>query len=129
MARVRQARKCHARRTDGEPCNAFAIIGGDICRVHGGASPKVKFRALYRAAEAAIWREFEAEHARWQREWSAWHAERVAVTAELLGLPPGDVTPFAIGICRGLYGRPDGPETEPKMRRDHRFRPRQRATA
>jgi hypothetical protein len=121
MARVRQARRCHAHRKNGEPCKAYAIIGGYVCRMHGGASPRALYRALYRATEARIWREFEVEYARWQREWAAWQAKRIAVTSELLGIPPEKVQPVDIGCCRGLYGRPDGPETEPKMRIDRRF--------
>lgn len=31
--------KCTAHKTDGTPCNAYAIKGKDVCRVHGGMTP------------------------------------------------------------------------------------------
>ena len=68
--------------------------------------------------------EYNAEYARWQREWAAWQAKRIAVTAENFGIPVAKVQLIDIGICRGLYGVPEGPETEPKMRRDRRYGPR-----
>jgi hypothetical protein len=47
----RQARKCSARKTTGEPCRAWAIVGGEVCVAHGGAAPQVKAKAARRAAE------------------------------------------------------------------------------
>lgn len=143
MARVRQARKCRAHRKDGQPCGSYAIEGGCVCRMHGGGSPRVMWAAYRRLAEADIYRSFEAESARYRKEWTAWQARRILVTAELLGVLAAEVRPVDIGFCSRWYGRPDGPETEPKMRRDHRFgthrtapdatgprrRPHERATA
>lgn len=40
-SRLEHPRRCHARRTDGEPCRRYAIRGGVVCRVHGGAAPQV----------------------------------------------------------------------------------------
>ncbi len=40
-SRLNHPRRCHARRTDGEPCRRYAIRGGVVCRVHGGAAPQV----------------------------------------------------------------------------------------
>jgi hypothetical protein len=48
----RWAVRCTARRRDGQPCRAFAITGGYVCRVHGGHARQV------RAAAARRW-EFE----------------------------------------------------------------------
>ena len=48
MARVRQARRCHARRRNGLPCKAWAILGGYVCRTHGGAAPQVRAKAQER---------------------------------------------------------------------------------
>ena len=45
MARERQARKCSGKRTDGNPCGAYAITGGTVCTSHGGQLPRVKARA------------------------------------------------------------------------------------
>jgi hypothetical protein len=122
MARVRQARRCRARRKNGEPCKAYAMAGGYVCRMHGGASPRARQAAYVRRLEAGLHRRFAREYARWQREWSEWQARRILITAELLGIEPGDVQPTDIGCCRAFDGRPDGPETEPKMRPDRRFR-------
>lgn len=38
-------RICTARRTNGEPCKRFAIVGGNVCSTHGGAAPQVKHAA------------------------------------------------------------------------------------
>lgn len=34
--------KCQARKRDGTPCQAWAIKGTTVCRVHGGRAPQVK---------------------------------------------------------------------------------------
>jgi len=124
MARVRQARRCHAHRSDGQPCRAWAIVGGFVCRAHGGAAPHVRREARVRALEASIRRGFDPAYARWLRELAEWQARRIMITAELLGIPPREVQPMDIGFCREWYGRPDGPETEPKLRMDRRYGPR-----
>lgn len=125
MARVRQARRCRAKRKNGEPCRAFAIAGGYVCRMHGGASPRAIHAAYVRRFEADVNRKFASEYARWQREVRAWQIRRILVTAELLGMSPADVWPADIVSCRIIHGRPDGPETQPKIRTDRRFRPAQ----
>jgi hypothetical protein len=56
LARVRQARKCHARRKDGEPCGNYAINGGRVCRKHGGAAPQVRAKADERLLMARAYR-------------------------------------------------------------------------
>jgi hypothetical protein len=43
--------KCTAHRTNGQPCNAPAIKGGSVCRVHGGSAPQVKRSAKMRLLE------------------------------------------------------------------------------
>lgn len=40
MARKRQALKCAGHRTNGDPCNAYAINGGKVCAAHGGRAPQ-----------------------------------------------------------------------------------------
>ena len=37
--------KCKAHRQDGQPCQAWAIRGATVCRVHGGSAPQVKRKA------------------------------------------------------------------------------------
>ncbi len=39
---------CSARKTNGEPCNASPIRGGNVCRMHGGSAPQVKAKAQER---------------------------------------------------------------------------------
>jgi len=56
VSRVRQARKCRARRTDGQPCGNYAIIGGTVCRVHGGAAIQVRRKADERVLMARAYR-------------------------------------------------------------------------
>jgi hypothetical protein len=127
MARVRQARRCRARRSNGKPCRAWAITGGFVCRVHGGSARQVRREARIRAVETSLRRAFHVEYTRWLRERAAWQAQRILVTAELLGIPPRDVRPVDIAFCTVWHGRPDGLEAEPKMRGlDRRYGPRTR---
>lgn len=42
------APKCSARRRDGVPCQAYAIAGSTVCRVHGGSAPQVRAAAARR---------------------------------------------------------------------------------
>jgi hypothetical protein len=51
-------RRCRARRSDGQPCGCWAIRGGYVCRVHGGAAPQVRAKANVRLESARIYREF-----------------------------------------------------------------------
>lgn len=52
--RLRPAIRCHALKTNGEPCRAFAIHGMEVCRAHDGASPQAQMMASIRLAEAAM---------------------------------------------------------------------------
>jgi len=122
VARVRQARQCSARRTNGEPCRAFAIVGGTVCRTHGGAAPQVRHAAYVAEFERRERRHFDVIYERWRQEYAEWQTGRIFVVAKLTGIPPERVTAFDVGWCRGLYGAPAGEETAPTMRRDRRFR-------
>lgn len=48
----RQARRCSAHRTDGEPCLAWAMLGSVTCAAHGSRAPQVKRAAKRRVARA-----------------------------------------------------------------------------
>jgi hypothetical protein len=122
VARVRQARKCRANRTDGEPCGGWAIVGGFVCRAHGGTAPQVLHAAYVAQVEAALRRQFAAESARWRREWAAWQAHRVVTVQELTGVPWRKVTTMDIVLCHVEHGRPGLDDTAPKIRRDRRFK-------
>ena len=56
---------------------------------------------------------------------AAWHTQRVMVTAELLGIPPGEAQLIDIRFCRVWRGRPGRLEVEPKIRLDRRYGARQ----
>lgn len=43
--------KCTAKRTNGEPCNAYAVKGLKVCRVHGAGSPQARAAAKRRVEE------------------------------------------------------------------------------
>lgn len=42
------AAKCSATNRHGQPCKAWAIVGGTVCRTHGGAAPQVREAARQR---------------------------------------------------------------------------------
>lgn len=54
MSRIRQARRCRARRTDGTPCRAWAMQDAVVCWSHGGASPAVRRKAVERRTERQL---------------------------------------------------------------------------
>lgn len=79
MSRMPWARRCSAHRSNGEPCGAWAIRGGFVCRVHGGSAPQVKA-----AARARLFDERNRRHAeRWER---LSQRTRDAYTRAFLGL-------------------------------------------
>lgn len=43
-----QSRKCTATRRSGTRCTNWAILGGTVCRMHGGGAPQVKAKAAER---------------------------------------------------------------------------------
>lgn len=45
--------KCSAHKSNGQPCNASALAGTNVCHVHGGFAPQVKRKARERLLEAA----------------------------------------------------------------------------
>lgn len=119
MARVRQARRCRAHRTNGEPCRAWAINGGYVCRAHGGATTAAKLAAQRRLEHASMWRELRAAQKRLERDTIAWKVRQILTTASWLGIPIEDVTERDIRRCMILSGVPSEPR--PQMREDRRF--------
>lgn len=46
-------RRCAARKRNGEQCRKFAILGGTVCRTHGGATRHIKEAARIRVENAS----------------------------------------------------------------------------
>jgi hypothetical protein len=97
------------------------MLGGTVCRTHGGAAPQVRYAAYVAHFKARVWRRYAAESARWGREWTAWQVERVITTADLLGIPATNVNEALIEWCRLEHGRPDPYDAAPRMRPDRRY--------
>lgn len=123
VARKRQARRCTARRTNGEPCKAYAIVGGFVCTAHGGAAPQVRHEARVRHFEATVNAAFDKAYKRWQRECFDWQVGRVLAAAEFFGIPPETVTPGDI-LAGYVLGAVVSESTMPKIRVDRRYGPR-----
>lgn len=123
MARRRQARRCRARRTNGEPCKAWAIVGGSVCRAHGGSAPQVRRRAAVRQFEASAYTAFEVAYARWQREVQEWHVGRVMAAADHFGIAPETVTQGDL-LAGYMLGVVPSETTKPRIRVDRRYGPR-----
>lgn len=126
MSRRRPARRCRAHRHDGQPCAAYAITGGAVCRMHGGGAPQVRSAARRRIEQAQMNAALEAMWNRYVQERQAWQDARVAETAELLGMPAEEVTDVDITWARAVHGRPGGEETAPRLRVDQRYGPHSR---
>jgi hypothetical protein len=123
MPRRRQARRCRARRTNGEPCKAYAITGGFVCAAHGGSAPQVRHEARVRQFETTMNIAFDKAHRRWQSEVQDWQVGRVLAAAVLFGISPEKVTPgdILVGVIEGVI---PGESTMPTIRVDRRYGPR-----
>lgn len=120
MAKQRQARRCRARRTDGEPCGAWAMLAQDVCASHGGKAPRAKQAAYRRHLEARLRAQFEHEWARLGRETREWQIRRVVFAAVTLDIPVEQVDDAAVWWAYSSAGRTSEPR--PVMRRDRRFK-------
>jgi hypothetical protein len=125
VARNRQALRCSARRTDGQPCGAYAITGGTVCAAHGGSAPAVRASAELRYWSARTGYAFDTAYKRWRGEVRDWQVQRVLAAAWILGVSPVGVTEFELGWLAG-DGRIPGEDTMPAIRVDRRYGPRTR---
>src|SRR6266581_3554319 len=64
MARKRQARRCRAHNRRGAPCGNFAVLGADVCRMHGGAATQVRRAARHALANDGAERLLGSMHTR-----------------------------------------------------------------
>lgn len=107
--------KCTAKRTDGEPCKAWAVTGLKVCRVHGASSPRSKAkraRALAEEKAAKAMRLFaepvDIDPARALVELVQWTAGEVAYWREQVrALAEADPEKLTWGMTRLKEGGDD----------------------
>jgi hypothetical protein len=98
-------------------------VGGTACRAHGGAAEQVRRAAALRVAQADLQRAFADAYRRYLAEPARWRGRRIAVAAQLLGVPAGEVNEPLIAWCRLQHGRPAPWHTRPTITTGRR-RPR-----
>lgn len=123
MTRKRQRRRCRARRTDGQPCGAYAVLGAPVCSAHGGSAPKVRVSGLARYWEVRTGKAYDRAYARWRREAEDWQVRRFLAAASILGVSPADVTPGDL-LYLAIEGQIASEDTMPRIRVDRRYGPR-----
>ena len=126
MARKRQARRCSARRTDGQPCWAYAITGGEVCSAHGGSAPAVRAAALLRYWSGRTGYAYDMAYKRWRREVFDWQVQRLLAAGSVLGVSPAEVSKAELGWL-AAEGQIASAAAMPKIRVDRRYGPRTRA--
>lgn len=126
MARKRQARGCKARRSNGQPCNAYAVLGCEVCTAHGGASWRVKMNGIVRHWEPIVGGAYDRAYQRWRREVFDWHVRRILGAASILGTDPANVTEGDL-LWLAIDGQIPSETTVPKIRVDRRYGPRRPA--
>lgn len=120
MARKRPAVHCRANRTNGEPCRAWAIVGGTVCWAHGGAASQVQHAAYVALVEARLRRAFAHDWARLEHEVREWQIRRYVFAAMALNIPVEQVDEAAIWWAYSEAGRRSEPR--PVIRHDRRFK-------
>ena len=126
MARKRQARRCKARRTNGQPCRAYAMLGCEVCHAHGGAAIQVRAAGIEAYWKPVIHGAYDRAYERWRREVGDWQVRRVLDAASILGVSPADVTAGDL-LWLAVDGQISSESTMPKIRVDRRYGPRTRA--
>jgi hypothetical protein len=85
--KTRQSRPCSGHRTDGEPCDAFAMTGQQVCRAHGGAAGQTRRAATMTQIQAAVRRLMADAQRRYERRYRAWLTQKVATAARVMDRP------------------------------------------
>ncbi len=119
--RIRQARRCHAHRTNGIACRAYAINGGTVCVAHGGRARQVRVAADRRLAEAQAFRVCALEMARTQVDRKLWQWAREQAAAEVLGLPVERISRWHVLEAQRRDPRPGWDDPPPAPRQDRRY--------
>lgn len=126
MARKRQARRCRARRSDGQHCKGWAVPGCTVCSAHGGNAPRVRATGLLRYWEAKTTAAFDEAWERLGREQRHWQAGRILAAADILGIEIEEVHAGHL-LWLACEGQIPGEADVPKLRVDRRYGPRTRA--
>ena len=90
--RTRPAIKCHAHKTNGEPCPNFAMHAQAVCHAHGGRSQQALAAAQVRIAQAAYARAAERAAVRALKR----RAKQARWAAGILGRPEHEIDSAAI---------------------------------
>lgn len=115
MPRIHWAVQCHGHRGNGEPCRAWAVRGGYVCKVHGGSLVRTQRAAEVRLAQLAVHRAFDQAWAKWQWQLAEFHANRILVTSEMLGIPVERVSWIDIAVCHAEHGVPPLIDEAPRI--------------
>lgn len=129
MSKQRWARRCSAHRTNGEPCQAWAIAGGRVCIAHGGVTRRARQAADVRLIEASMTRQMALAEQRLREPHADWWTGRVMFAAEVLERDPAEVIAefkhrgWLIDMVVGPHRWPLGlrSEDEPQLHFDRRF--------
>lgn len=105
---IRPGVRCTARRTNGEPCRAFAVHGATVCVAHGGRAPQVRQAAIDRLYRERLETEMRAYGREYAAQCQAEYNRQMALRAQ-------GRDPFTEGLVEGalawlaLHGpEPDG---------------------
>lgn len=123
MARKRQARRCKAHRTGGQPCEAYAILGGEVCSAHGGSAPRVRANGRFLYFQAKTTAAFDEAWERHRRELFEWQVRRFIAAACILGVEVKDVHPGDL-LFLAIEGEIPREADAPRLRVDRRYGPR-----
>lgn len=123
MARVRQARRCGAHTTAGHECKNYAMMGGRVCRSHGGAAPRAREAARLRQLQRNFEKGFQRDWAGHEERLREWNIRRCTIAAERLGIDLEELTPALLGFAAATYADVDGIDDAPAFRADRRRGP------
>jgi hypothetical protein len=117
MPRVKWNVMCTARKTKGgAPCDAWAILGGTICAVHGGRQARTREAARLRLAKQICHRAFGIAYTKWRQRVFDFHVNRLATAAYLLDKPVDQIDEWDLVFCHADHGVPPLAREAPTIR-------------